>query len=334
MASAAPVRGVALAAALVFGLAACGGSGEPKKELLPGTLTVGAVVASARDRVIARGARIDVGEVNSLGGIAGKVRLRYVTGSDAAALVRNGARAVLLPCEPADQARAEAALRGRNVFLLATCNSLASTRAWGAGPNLDDRAAALAATIADGNVKSAWLLAPGAAGRALRKELDARGITLEPRADTVVGDFAWTKGAAFPPRRVFGLDRLDSAAGIAAAGSRANGVTFATFGYPVPGSELDELYEKYRLDYGARPDGSEVQLGYDAVHVIDKAVQQAKTTNPSDMSANLPGLSIGGAGGVLDYPEEGSRQPRADVAVVQVRSGRLELVHRGRPDRP
>ncbi len=102
----------------------------------------------------------------------------------------------------------------------------------------------------------------------------------------------------------------------------------------MPGSELDELYEKYRLDYGARPDGSEVQLGYNALRVIDKAVQQAKSTDPAAMSADLPGLSIGGAGGVLDYPEDGSRQPRADVAVVQVRDGRLELVSAGRPERP
>ncbi|MGZ8694270.1 MAG: hypothetical protein ACXWYS_02395, partial [Gaiellaceae bacterium] len=104
------MRAAALASALVVGLAACGGSDEPNEELMPGTLTVGAVVASARDRVISRGARIDVGEVNSLGGIAGKVRLRYVTGPDAAGLVRDGAKVVLLPCEPADQARAEKAL--------------------------------------------------------------------------------------------------------------------------------------------------------------------------------------------------------------------------------
>ena len=92
----APVRAVALAAALVIGLAACGGSDEPKKELLPGTLTVGAVVASARDRVISRGARIDVGEVNSLGGIAGQGSAAVRHGPDAAALVRNGAKALLL----------------------------------------------------------------------------------------------------------------------------------------------------------------------------------------------------------------------------------------------
>ncbi len=155
------VRALALAAALVVGLAACGGSGEPKKKLLPGTLTVGAVVASARDRVIARGARIDVGEINSVGGIAGKVPVRFVTGPDAAALVRRGAKAVLLPCEEGDQARAERALRDRNVFMLATCNSLLRR-----GPGAPARAsmigsAALAATVRDRKRKGGSLLAAG-----------------------------------------------------------------------------------------------------------------------------------------------------------------------------
>jgi hypothetical protein len=325
------VRAVALAAALVVGLAACGGSGEPKKELLPGTLTIGAVVASARDRVIAHGARIDVGEMNSLGGIAGKVRVRFVTGPDAGALVRRGARAVLLPCEPADQARAEAALRGRRVFAVATCNSWSPTKAWGAGPSLRDRVDGLFATLRDRHVDRA-AIAAGPAAATMRRAAADWGVDVTPTASTVVTGSGW--GAITQRRPVYGLDRLDSAAGIAAAGAGAEGVTFATFGYPVPGSELDELYEKYRLDHGARPDGSEVQLGYDGVHVIGKAVEQAKTTDPAALAANLPGLSIGGAGGVLDYPEDGSRQPRADIAVVQVRDGRLELLTRGRPERP
>ena len=177
VAAAARVRALALGAALVVGLAACGGSGEPKKELLPGTLTIGAVVVSARDRVIARGARIDVGEINSLGGIAGKVRVRFVTEPSAGRLVRRGARVVLLPCEARQQVRAEEALRGQNVFMLATCNYLTPTRAWAVGPSVDDRAAALAATVQDRGVEKADVVASGAAtGRALRDELVARGV--------------------------------------------------------------------------------------------------------------------------------------------------------------
>jgi ABC-type branched-subunit amino acid transport system substrate-binding protein len=109
---------------------------------------------------------------------------------------------------------------------------------------------------------------------------------------------------------------------------------FATFGFPVPGSELDELYEKYRLDHGARPDGSQVQLGYDAVRVLVEGVEKARSTDPAALSAALPGLEVSGAGGVLNYEENGSRVPRADAALVEVRAGRVELVKRGRPERP
>jgi ABC-type branched-subunit amino acid transport system substrate-binding protein len=128
---------------------------------------------------------------------------------------------------------------------------------------------------------------------------------------------------------VYGLDALDTT-----ARNRSGGVTFATFGFPVPGTKLDEVYERYRLAYGSRPDGSEVQLGFNAIRVVDGAVDAARSTDPRAVAAALPGLSVGGAGGVLDYPDSGSRQPRADVAVVQVDGGRLDLVHGGRPERP
>jgi hypothetical protein len=210
----------ALALTLVLGLAACGGSGKPKKKLVPGTLTVGAVVVSPRDRVIARGARIDVGEINSVGGIAGKVPVRFITGPDARSLVRRGAKAVLLPCEPAAQASAERVLRGRNVFVLATCNSLAPTSAWGAGPSLDDRAAALAATVHDRKVDKVSLLASRGANAVLRKELAARDIAITAPAGAVVTDAGWGQLDGEPLRALYGLDRLDSAAGRRASRSR------------------------------------------------------------------------------------------------------------------
>ena len=318
------MRAVLLAAVLALGAAACGGSSSsPKPKLRPGTLTVGAVVASARDRVIARGARIGVGEVNNVGGIDGKVRLRLLTAPDAPALIRGGARVVLLPCAAGDQARAQAALAGRDALALATCNDRPPGTAWPVGPSLADRADALFSTLRGREVKTISLRA---ATPALRRAAARWGIGVDPSAPTVVTGGGWP--TVPPAGPAYGLDELDTAVG------RRDGVTYATFGYPVPGTKLDEVYERYRLAYGSRPEGSEVQLGYNGIRVVDDAVDKAKSTDPRAVAVVLPGLSVGGAGGVLDYPDGGSHQPHADVAVVQVADGHLDLVHGGRPEHP
>jgi hypothetical protein len=322
VAAAAAVRAVLLAAVLALGAAACGGSASaPKRKLRPGVLTVGAVVASARDQVIARGARIGVGEVNNVGGIGGKVRLRLLTGPDAGALAGSGARVVLLPCAARDQARAQAALAGRNVLQLATCNDRPPGAAWAVGPSLADRWDALFGTLRDRGVQSVSLRAVTAALRSAAKRWGL-GTTSGP----VVTAGGWSSVPA--SGSAYGLDQLDTTVG------RRDGVTFATFGYPAPGTKLDEIYERYRLAYGSRPVGSDVQLGYNGIRVVDDAVDEARSTDPRAVAAVLPGFSVGGAGGTLDFPDSGSHQPRADVAVVQVNDRHLDLVRGGRPERP
>jgi hypothetical protein len=207
------------------------------------------------------------------------------------------------------------------VLQLATCNDRPPGASWPVGPSLADRADALFAALRDRTIKAVSLVA---ATPALRRAAGRWGVDVG-RGPTVTGG-GWaslpTSGSAY------GLDQLDTTAG------RRDGVTYATFGYPVPGTKLDEVYERYRLAYGSRPEGSEVQLGYNGIRVVDDAVDKAKSVDPRVVAAVLPGLSVGGAGGELDFPDGGSHQPRADVAVVAVAGGRLDLVHGGRPERP
>ena len=326
------MRAIALVAALAFGLAACGGSASPARKLAPGPFVLGGVVASARDRLIENGARIDAAEVNDAGGILGQVRLRVLAGPGAGSLVRRGARALLLPCAAADQARAETAVRHSPVVLLSTCGNRPSGRAWGVGANLADRAAMLAGWLHDHGVKQVTVL-PGGAAAALRRAVGAWGIRVRNGARTVLADRDWAQVKTLG-RPVDGLDRLDTAAGRRTVGPAADGTVYATFGFPVPGSKLDEVYERYRLAFGRRPDGSAVQLGYDGVRVLTDAVEAARATGVQAITAALPGLQVGGAGGVLNYERTGTRQPRADAAVVEVQDGRLNLLDKGRPERP
>ena len=338
------MRALALAVAFACLLASCGGDDEePGRKLTAGTLTVGAVVAAARDRSIANAARIAVREVNEVGGIEGKLRLRLLVGPDAAGLVRSGARALILPCEAGDEGAAVGAIRGKRVVTFATCNNdpdagagtdLPLTAPWGVGPDISDRAAMVAAALHDRQFQRVAIV-PGGGADFLRDAIEAWGIQLVPQqAEAIATDGDWTSVDELRGFPVYGLDRLDTARGIRAAGNGAEGRVFGTFGYPVPGGELDELYEKYRLAYGARPDGSQVQLGYDAVRVLVEAVERGRSPDPASVSAAMPGLEVAGAGGVLNYPEDGTHSPVADAALVEVREGRLELIERGRPERP
>src|SRR5262249_35409843 len=220
------------------------------------------------------------------------------------------------------QARAQAALAGRNVLALATCNDRPRGAAWAVGPSLADRTDALFGTLRDRGVKTVSLVA---GTPALRRASARWGIGVAPSAPVVAGG-GWSTVPAVGP--AYGLDQLDRRQG------RRDGVTYATFGYPTPGTKLDEVYERYRLAYGSRPEGSEVQLGYNGIRVVDDAVDEAKSPDPRAIVAALPGLRVGGAGGVRVFPEGGSDQPRGAVAGVLCDAGHLDLVRAGTPEPP
>jgi hypothetical protein len=343
---AAPAALRILAAVVLVALAsACGGgSDEPERELQHGTFTIGSVISTDRDAIIAKGARIGIAEVNNAGGVAGRVKLRLNLGPSAEQLVVGGARALILPCEAGDEGQALGQVRRRHVLTFATCNNdpaagegtnLPLAAPWGVGPDVSDRAAMLAALLHERQFQRVAVV-PGGAADFLKDAVEAWGIQLvAQQPEGIVTDGDWRSVEELRGFPVYGLDRLDSAKGIRAAGPHGSeGRIFATFGYPSPGSKLDEVYERYRLAHGARPDGSEVGLGFDAVRVLSAAMDEAASTDLATMAAALPGLEVPGAGGVLNYEEDGSRQPRADVALVEVRSGRLELRKRGRPERP
>ncbi len=327
------MRVLLLAVALLLA-AGCGSDDEPARTLSQGTLTVGIVVDSPRDREIERAARIAAAEVNDAGGIEGEVRIELVAGPVASVLAEGGARVLVLPCEPEAEARAVEAVRGRRLLTLATCASTAGpaddrqTSPWGVGPDLAARAALLAEVLRDRDVTQVELAVDQGAPIVQAALADA-GVAVVPGSEALVTDAGW-EGRRELGEGAYGLAALDSAAGAARAGAANEDTAFATFGFPSPGTELDELYEKVRLQYGSRPDGSHAALGYNAVRVAVEAVERSDSTDPAALADAMPGLTVAGATGILRYDEEGRRRPSADAAVVELRDGRLELVRRGR----
>jgi hypothetical protein len=309
---------------------------EPERELHPETLTIGVVVRSDTELEIEQAARVAAAEVNDAGGIEGEVRLVLVAGTDPRTLAERGATVFVLPCAPVAEEAAVASLRGRRVLTLATCaNTPVSsderlTTPWGVGPDLGARAALLGEVLRERDVDRVRLdVTENAAivGKALADE----ELELTPaEADAVVTDGDWGHAVSIRAAQVYGLEQLDSASAASRAGVGGEGVAFATFGYPSPGTELDELYERIRLDFGARPDGSHALLGYNAVRVAVEAVEDAGSVDPAALAEAIPGLTVAGAVGTLVYDEDGARRPAAESAVVELRDGRLELVERGR----
>ncbi len=106
------------------------------------------------------------------------------------------------------------------------------------------------------------------------------------------------------------------------------GSVFLTFGFPDPGSELDELFERYRALTGHPPSSSVAALGYDAVRVLEEAMVEAGSTEPAALAATMPGLEAYGATGTIAYPDGGGRDPSVDVALVRIENGGLALVDR------
>jgi len=345
-------------AALAGSVAIAGGcaGAEDEPALEAGTMTVaygraGARAGSERDRVLERSARLGAREINSRGGIDGKVRIR---------LARGAAQVRLLPCRWFALPRPER----QSVLALATCNerpdlveASGTIRPVGMGAHVE--AAQLAEYTHAEGFRSAWVItAPGSRlGFYLRKALRGRGVQIlgaTPSSEGASAQVARIRSArpdalvteqepaglgllvqglrqAGIEVPVLGTHRLDSQA-LLALGGAAEGVTFTTFGYPDPGSPLDEFHEKYRARTGSPPDGSFAALGYVAIKVLEAAIQEARSTDPARLATAFSGLEARSVLGPVRYGDEGDPSPRVQAAVVTVRGGRFELVERGIPE--
>ena len=264
--------------------------------------------------------------MNASAASTGRCRLRLVTGPDAAALVRAVPARCCSPCEPAIRH----VPRRRSRAGTCSCSQRATPSAGdgvAVGPSVDRprRRAVLDAARAPGKAVSV-----------------PRGRRRPAARGGAVGDRAWGRpgrpctggGWATVPAAgmAYGLDELDTTVGGPAGtgGRHVRHLRLPGAGQQA-GRDLREVPS--RPWRAARRERGAARLQRAARDRQGRAAGEVDRSG-ARCRADLPGLSIGGAGGVLDYPEDGSRQPRADVAVVQVRDGRLELVSGGRPERP
>jgi hypothetical protein len=274
-----------------------GGSDE---ELQQNTVRIGIVFG---EPVVAEGARVAAAEINNAGGIGGRARIQLARGS-VSTLLERGVRLLVLPCRVGVLPSAQTAER-IGAVAVAPCDDgvipPGLRRVFTAGLSPAGQAGALESYLGH---DPARLLPPATPrGRRVASLLELRAGGTRP-----VGPDA-PEQVTPPP-------------------DAPDGTVYATYGFPDPGSEADEFYERYRSIFGRRPDSIVAALGADAVDVLAVAIELAASAEPARVAAEIrEGISVGGVLGTIEFPGDTNR-PEVDAAIVRVEGSRLRLVAR------
>ena len=297
---------LAALAALVALLSACAGADE-EAEIRPGPIEIGVVAAPGeREQLVYRGVQVAAAAINGFGGIGGAAPIELVVGS-AERLIARGVRLLVLPCDQQRAREAAAVVERRDAFAVAPCNDggvAASRRVVVTGLSPDAQAAALRGVAPD-----PLAIAPPATarGRAVHRAL---GVRADPE----------------PARATAGVDAPET---VRPPADAAEGVVYVTFGFPEPGNELDEFYERYKALFGARPPSIVPALGADALAVLTAAVEEAGSADPARVASLLDekSLEVGGVLGTIELGGD-SGAPEVGWVAVRVEDGRYRVVAR------
>src|SRR5690606_35236667 len=74
-------------------------------------------------------------------------------------------------------------------------------------------------------------------------------------------------------------------------GEAVEGMFITTHGYPLPDSALEAFYDEYEAATGTRPDNIFYALGWDEIHALQQALEDAGSTEPEALSAALENLA-------------------------------------------
>lgn len=290
----------ALVLVVVVAFAAGCTRGGSDEELQDRTVRIGIVFG---EPIVAEGARVAAAEINNAGGIGGRARIQLARGS-VSMLLERGVRLLVLPCRREVLAKARAAEQ-TGALAVAPCDDgvlpARLQRVFTSGLSPAGQATALESYV--GNDPARLLPPATPRGRRVASLLDLPAGGTRP-----VGPDA--------PERVTPPE------------GAPDGTVYATYGFPDPGSEADEFYERFRSLYGHRPDSILAALGADSVEVLAVAIESAASAEPARVAAELrEGISVGGVLGTIEFPGDTNR-PEVDAAIVRVEGSRLRLVAR------
>jgi ABC-type branched-subunit amino acid transport system substrate-binding protein len=297
-------RRALLLAALV--LAGCGGGDEP--EIRPGALRLGVVAAQGeREPLVLRGAQVAAAAVNAFGGIGGAAPIELVYGTTEQLLGR-GVRLLILPCDQQAARVAALAAHSGGATAVAPCDD-------GGLPTL--------------NRVFPTGLPPGAQADALAELVD-EPVGLAPpetRRGRLVGRLLAERVRVGNAQPTAGTDAPET---VLPPADAPDGALYVTYGFPEPGNELDEFYERYKAMFGRRPPSVVAALAGDALEVLATAVEEAASPDPLVVANEIgrKGLEVGGVLGTIEFDGR-STKPRTPWVALRVESGRYRVVEQG-----
>ena len=289
--------------AAVLALPGCAGDDE-LRELPPGSVaTIGVVAAPGeREALVPRGVQVAAAAINAAGGIGGAARIELVVGP-ASRLSARGIGLIVLPCDPTLAAAAAAA--AADAVAMAPCDDglPLGRRVFTTGLSPARQAELLAAHV-DG--RGAVAQARSARGRRVQRALEGR---LERSGPARVSPEA--------PEGVLPYSDPD-------------GTLYATYGFPEPGSELDEFYERFKALFGRRPASVVAALASDAMSALAVAIELAGTTEPAEVRRILveEGFRTTGVRGEIEF-SPGNPKAEVEAVVLRLEDGRFRPVARG-----
>jgi branched-chain amino acid transport system substrate-binding protein len=126
---------------------------------------------------------------------------------------------------------------------------------------------------------------------------------------------------------IIGGDGYDTPLLVKVAGPASNNVYYTTHALMTMDSTpaVQKFMLAYKAEYGKDPENAFAALGYDAVHLIAHAIEQAGSTDPTKIrdalqaTKDLPGVT-----GAISYTD-GKRVPQKQVTVIGVKNEKLYL---------
>jgi ABC-type branched-subunit amino acid transport system substrate-binding protein len=130
------------------------------------------------------------------------------------------------------------------------------------------------------------------------------------------------------PQSVLGASVMDTQLTLTSSRGALEGAVFPSYGFPRESPAGHHFLVSYKKRFGNEPVGSFPGLGFETIRLLETAVREARSAEPSAIQRALSrGLTLEGVAlAERSYPSGGDHNPTGTVAIEKIVSGHFEPV--------